>query len=45
VTGASNRARFVLSDPHVASLVVGGLDLGHFRENLRAANTVVAGSY
>jgi hypothetical protein len=27
----------VLANPHVASLVVGGLNLAHFRENLRVA--------
>jgi len=33
---------FVLANPHVASLVVGGLNLEHFRENVRAAKEVVA---
>ena len=30
--------RFVLDNPHVTSLVVGGLSLDHFRANLVAAN-------
>ena len=33
---------FVLANPHVASLVVGGLNLEHFRENVRAAHAIVA---
>jgi aryl-alcohol dehydrogenase-like predicted oxidoreductase len=34
---AAEAIRFVLDNPHVASLVVGGLSLDHFRANLMAA--------
>jgi aryl-alcohol dehydrogenase-like predicted oxidoreductase len=34
---ADQAIRFVLDDPHVTSLVVGGLSLDHFRANLAAA--------
>ncbi|MBI1347457.1 aldo/keto reductase [bacterium] len=34
---ASEAIRFVLSNPHVTSLVVGGLSLGHFTENWHTA--------
>jgi aryl-alcohol dehydrogenase-like predicted oxidoreductase len=40
---AETSVRFVLSNPHVASLVVGGLNLEHFRQNVRVANGVSAG--
>lgn len=33
--------RFALSHPHVTNLVIGGLNLDHFRENLRTAEAVV----
>jgi aryl-alcohol dehydrogenase-like predicted oxidoreductase len=39
---AEEAVRFVLANPHVASLVVGGLNLEHFRENLRAAHAIAA---
>ena len=29
--------RFVLGNPHVASIVVGGTNLEHFRQNVRMA--------
>ena len=35
---AEEAIRFVLANPHVASVVVGGLSLDHFRENMRAAS-------
>jgi aryl-alcohol dehydrogenase-like predicted oxidoreductase len=35
---AAEAIRFVLANPCVASLVVGGLSLAHFRENLRVAS-------
>jgi aryl-alcohol dehydrogenase-like predicted oxidoreductase len=35
---AGEAIRFVLANPHVATLVVGGLSLVHFRENMRLAN-------
>jgi aryl-alcohol dehydrogenase-like predicted oxidoreductase len=35
---ASEAIRFVLDNPHVTSLVVGGLNLDHFRANLAAAH-------
>jgi aryl-alcohol dehydrogenase-like predicted oxidoreductase len=35
---ADDAVRFVLGNPHVASLVVGGLSLDHFRANLAAAH-------
>jgi aryl-alcohol dehydrogenase-like predicted oxidoreductase len=34
---AEEAIRFVLASPHVASLVIGGLSLEHFRANLAAA--------
>jgi hypothetical protein len=34
--------RFVLANPNVASRVVGGMNLQHFGENVRAANEIVA---
>ena len=34
---ADEAIRFVLDNPHVASLVIGGLSLDHFRANLAAA--------
>jgi aryl-alcohol dehydrogenase-like predicted oxidoreductase len=34
---AGEAIRFVLDNPHVASLVVGGLSLAHFRDNLAEA--------
>ncbi len=30
---------FVLANPHVSSLVVGGLSLAHFRENVKLAGS------
>lgn len=33
---APQAVRFVLANPHVASMVVGGLNLDHLRDNLRA---------
>jgi aryl-alcohol dehydrogenase-like predicted oxidoreductase len=35
---AGEAIRFVLGNPHVAALVVGGLNLAHFRDNVRLAN-------
>ncbi len=35
---AADAVRFVLGNSDVAGLVVGGLNLAHFRENIRAAN-------
>jgi len=35
---AAEAIRFVLANPHVASLIVGGLGLEHFRSNIAAAN-------
>lgn len=37
---AADAIRFVLSCPHVAGMVVGGLNLEHFRENVDAAAAV-----
>jgi len=37
---AAEAIRFVLSDPHVDSLIVGGLNLDHLRANIVAANEV-----
>jgi aryl-alcohol dehydrogenase-like predicted oxidoreductase len=39
---AEEAIRFVLANPHVASLVVGGLNLEHFRENVQAAIEIAA---
>jgi aryl-alcohol dehydrogenase-like predicted oxidoreductase len=41
--GADEAIRFVLSNPSVGSVVVGGLNLDHMRANLAAAATAVAG--
>jgi aryl-alcohol dehydrogenase-like predicted oxidoreductase len=35
---AEEAVRFVLANPHVASLVVGGLNLAHFRHNIKTAS-------
>ncbi len=40
---AEDAIRFVLSNPNVASIVVGGLNLQHFRENVRVASGLSAG--
>ncbi len=40
---ANQAIRFVLDNPHVTSLVVGGLSLEHFRTNLAIAEGAVAG--
>ena len=34
--------RFVLGSPHVASMIVGGLDLDHFRQNIEVADAVLS---
>jgi len=36
---AGEAIRFVLANPHVATIVVGGLNLAHFRENMRLADS------
>jgi aryl-alcohol dehydrogenase-like predicted oxidoreductase len=36
---AGDAIRFVLANPHVATIVVGGLNLAHFRENMRLADS------
>lgn len=38
---AEQAIRFVLGNPHVGCLVVGGLNLGHIRANVEAANTAL----
>ncbi len=40
---ADEAIRFVLSNRHVASLVIGGLSLEHFRANLAAALAATVG--
>lgn len=37
---ANEAIRFVLANPHVTSMVVGGLSLDHMRENVRAAEAL-----
>ncbi len=41
---AADAIRFVLSNPQVASVVVGGLNLDHIRANVAAANRAIATS-
>lgn len=41
---AADAIQFVLGNPHVASVVVGGLNLDHIRANVAAANRAIATS-
>lgn len=43
--GPAEAVGFVLSNPGVASMVVGGLDLDHFRANLVAAETALVADH